>query len=138
MVRRIAGCDREMLMSRILGAGIYTEAFYVASRLPIFFFSSRRRHTRLTCDWSSDVCSSDLGLVRVIGAWLGRRHLSRLPLLGAGPTTPFPGALSRRFKWLGGPLGNFGGALFEIGRASCRERVCVSVGVVPRTISNND
>src|SRR5438477_9229486 len=27
-----------------------------------FFFSSRRRHTRLTCDWSSDVCSSDLKL----------------------------------------------------------------------------
>src|SRR6266571_7960258 len=27
-----------------------------------FFFSSRRRHTRLTCDWSSDVCSSDLEL----------------------------------------------------------------------------
>src|SRR5438477_7246548 len=26
----------------------------------IFFFSSRRRHTILTCDWSSDVCSSDL------------------------------------------------------------------------------
>src|SRR5690242_20920593 len=26
----------------------------------LFFFSSRRRHTRLTCDWSSDVCSSDL------------------------------------------------------------------------------
>src|SRR2546430_4439726 len=25
-----------------------------------FFFSSRRRHTRLDCDWSSDVCSSDL------------------------------------------------------------------------------
>src|SRR5690242_21146459 len=25
-----------------------------------FFFSSRRRHTRLTCHWSSDVCSSDL------------------------------------------------------------------------------
>src|SRR5947207_14780094 len=26
----------------------------------IFFFSSRRRHTRSLCDWSSDVCSSDL------------------------------------------------------------------------------
>src|SRR5262249_57680094 len=26
----------------------------------IFFFSSRRRHTRLVSDWSSDVCSSDL------------------------------------------------------------------------------
>src|SRR5688572_32757597 len=39
-----------------------------------FFFSSRRRHTRFDCDWSSDVCSFDLGLadlkkrvMRVIG-----------------------------------------------------------------------
>src|SRR5260221_2315259 len=37
-----------------------------ASRFPTsytmsaFFFSSRRRHTRSLCDWSSDVCSSDL------------------------------------------------------------------------------
>src|SRR5256885_4836934 len=29
--------------------------------LYVFFFSSRRRHTRLQGDWSSDVCSSDLG-----------------------------------------------------------------------------
>src|SRR6266568_5266924 len=29
-----------------------------------FFFSSRRRHTRWNCDWSSDVCSSDLVDVR--------------------------------------------------------------------------
>src|SRR5690242_21506004 len=27
---------------------------------PLYFFSSGGRHTRLTCDWSSDVCSSDL------------------------------------------------------------------------------
>src|SRR5262245_62490498 len=27
----------------------------------LFFFSSRRRHTRCLSDWSSDVCSSDLG-----------------------------------------------------------------------------
>src|SRR5207237_5678884 len=27
-----------------------------------FFFSSRRRHTRFKCDWSSDVCSSDLSV----------------------------------------------------------------------------
>src|SRR2546427_5404917 len=35
-----------------------------------FFFSSRRRHTRFDCDWSSDVCSSDLlpdGTVWVVG-----------------------------------------------------------------------
>src|SRR5256885_12187778 len=30
-----------------------------------FFFSSRRRHTRLQGDWSSDVCSSDLSAVRL-------------------------------------------------------------------------
>src|SRR5690348_17427339 len=33
----------------------------------VFFFSSRRRHTRWTGDWSSDVCSSDLG-----GSGLGK------------------------------------------------------------------
>src|SRR2546430_8699007 len=31
-----------------------------ASSASLFFFSSRRRHTRFDCDWSSDVCSSDL------------------------------------------------------------------------------
>src|SRR5207237_10411330 len=33
-----------------------------------FFFSSRRRHTRFKCDWSSDVCSSDLALKAMEGA----------------------------------------------------------------------
>src|SRR6266480_4019004 len=36
-----------------------------------FFFSSRRRHTRLTCDWSSDVCSSDLVMPDGKIVWLG-------------------------------------------------------------------
>src|SRR5256885_12699089 len=44
---------------------------YVTSRavdaVGVFFFSSRRRHTRLQGDWSSDVCSSDLQDVRVVG-----------------------------------------------------------------------
>src|SRR2546427_11216348 len=31
-----------------------------------FFFSSRRRHTRFDCDWSSDVCSSDLKKVKTL------------------------------------------------------------------------
>src|SRR6266480_961923 len=39
-----------------------------------FFFSSRRRHTRLTCDWSSDVCSSDLRPGRRGGAARRRRR----------------------------------------------------------------
>src|SRR5260370_33349313 len=37
-----------------------------------FFFSSRRRHTRFKCDWSSDVCSSDL--YRAEKALLGARR----------------------------------------------------------------
>src|SRR5947199_5166557 len=49
----------------------------------VFFFSSRRRHTRCLSDWSSDVCSSDLRVVRVLeqvrAALL--RELVRLALL---------------------------------------------------------
>src|SRR5688572_32019325 len=36
--------------------------------LSAFFFSSRRRHTRFDCDWSSDVCSSDLRKMQHFGA----------------------------------------------------------------------
>src|SRR2546430_5665093 len=39
-----------------------------------FFFSSRRRHTRFDCDWSSDVCSSDLLLASHFLAYYWRRH----------------------------------------------------------------
>src|SRR5258707_7395451 len=34
---------------------------------PLFFFSSRRRHTRYWRDWSSDVCSSDLTIAVAVG-----------------------------------------------------------------------
>src|SRR5689334_24159900 len=48
---------------------IYTGLFYCF----FFFFSSRRRHTRWNCDWSSDVCSSDLpvqtGEDQLSGMW---------------------------------------------------------------------
>src|SRR5438309_5442162 len=40
-----------------------------------FFFSSRRRHTRWNCDWSSDVCSSDLIGVEVVDVRLKRVDL---------------------------------------------------------------
>src|SRR2546429_8118 len=37
----------------------------------VFFFSSRRRHTRCSRDWSSDVCSSDLGAGRrAVWSWV--------------------------------------------------------------------
>src|SRR6516225_10978666 len=49
-------------------------------RLVCFFFSSRRRHTRLTCDRSSDVCSSDLE----VAVQLDRRHRSGTLRVGVG------------------------------------------------------
>src|SRR2546430_5440194 len=41
-----------------------------------FFFSSRRRHTRFDCDWSSDVCSSDL----LVAASAAARIIATPPL----------------------------------------------------------
>src|SRR5438093_10426525 len=43
----------------------------------VFFFSSRRRHTRLVSDWSSDVCSSDLSCRSITFASSGRRGSGR-------------------------------------------------------------
>src|SRR5205807_6820330 len=45
-----------------------------------FFFSSRRRHTRLQGDWSSDVCSSDLELLGELPK-LGRPEVLHRPVL---------------------------------------------------------
>src|SRR5205807_6846735 len=65
-----------------------------------FFFSSRRRHTRLQGDWSSDVCSSDLR---------------------STPTGCRPSPTCRRSC-------ASSSTSRKIGRASCRERVESSVG----------
>src|SRR5688572_32708419 len=43
-----------------------------------FFFSSRRRHTRFDCDWSSDVCSSDLVYLCMEGPQFSTRAESHL------------------------------------------------------------
>src|SRR5690348_17451694 len=49
-----------------------------------FFFSSRRRHTRWTGDWSSDVCSSDLFEGEGVVEGDGGRHDAILPRAGRG------------------------------------------------------
>src|SRR2546426_9874999 len=48
-----------------------------------FFFSSRRRHTRLQGDWSSDVCSSDLDLADRIANSLAEKRPGVVPDLNA-------------------------------------------------------
>src|SRR5690606_40076177 len=45
------------------------------STMHFFFFSSRRRHTRFSRDWSSDVCSSDLRLARGVTERVPDRRL---------------------------------------------------------------
>src|SRR6266511_192338 len=62
-----------------------------------FFFSSRRRHTRFSRDWSSDVCSSDLGALEAAGVIppLGGEVESAAAELDAlageiGPDRPLP------------------------------------------------
>src|SRR2546430_9833978 len=87
------------------------------------FFSSRRRHSRFDCDWSSDVCSSDLLAMVLI-------HVRQLILVAAaaregphGPAVDLP--------WAAHPEAEVNRALVadedvcgneQIGRASCRER----------------
>src|SRR5690606_41160458 len=97
-----------------------------ARRLPAlrsrFFFSSRRRHTRFSRDWSSDVCSSDLRRTpspATAPPWVpGRevranREACRISLHASGSDLIPPARIFR-----------------QIGRASCREREEISVVAV--------
>src|SRR5437016_13288778 len=79
--------------------------FRVVTFFFFFFFSSRRRHTRLVSDWSSDVCSSDLAQEAKRERTESAREV-RMMGTRAPRTRP------------------------EIGRASCRERVQISVVAV--------
>src|SRR5256885_8131603 len=86
-----------------------------------FFFSSRRRHTRLQGDWSSDVCSSDLPQQRIGDAdiALGVLEVDRINLVRHGG-----GADLARFHLLREVAErDVTPDVAEIGRASCRERV---------------
>src|SRR5437879_12515887 len=84
-----------------------------------FFFSSRRRHTRYIGDWSSDVCSSDLGSIALDlcgeplllehGDQPGAQRFAKLEEVPVRPRTA--------------KLGQGGDGRSQIGRASCRERV---------------
>src|SRR5688500_20092072 len=76
-----------------------------------FFFSSRRRHTRLQGDWSSDVCSSDL-VVTIERTGETGPERAKHGLLRALVANAVQGVSA-----------GFTKQLDKIGRASCRERV---------------
>src|SRR5438876_5919632 len=94
---------------------------------PAFFFSSRRRHTRWTGDWSSDVCSSDLDGAMVcqpLGSGEDAWQTIAPSVLPFGADWPLPLDMSLAEMERVGDA--FVGAAkrairIEIGRASCRE-----------------
>src|SRR5207302_2629203 len=93
-------------------------------------FSSRRRHTRFSRDWSSDVCSSDLAQGSAVSATTKALADTQAP---SSPTNLAATAVSSPqidLSW-SPATDNVGvtgyrvyrdGTLAEIGRASCRER----------------
>src|SRR2546430_17497025 len=109
-----------------------------------FFFSSRRRHTRFDCDWSSDVCSSDLPPDQ-LDSLVAPIALYPDPLLAQTlAASTYPLEIIQLQQWLLKNPGLKDKALadavakqswdpsiqamaglpdVEIGRASCRERV---------------
>src|SRR2546427_941499 len=80
-----------------------------------FFFSSRRRHTRFDCDWSSDVCSSDLSAtarrklpLAAPSAWCATATASASTFPTAAstcwsPTRSWPAAVPSRMPRAGSP-----------------------------------
>src|SRR3989449_10271153 len=100
-----------------------------------FFFSSRRRHTRCSRDWSSDVCSSDLPATGFDPANAVALTWQNRPLNPDGTPVQFlPQQIDPQIRLVGQaqsaepilwltlkPDTVLG--LAEIGRASCRERV---------------
>src|SRR5205085_2994666 len=60
--------------------------FVVFCSFFFFFFSSRRRHTRFDCDWSSDVCSSDLQVELPSQVPEGRSGTEIPPFSAQGPS----------------------------------------------------
>src|SRR5256886_17598068 len=72
-----------------------------------FFFSSRRRHTRFDCDWSSDVCSSDLASLETLrrstlGDLQGGSRVNLERALAVGER------LGGHMRWEGGWVGEGG------------------------------
>src|SRR5260370_18202491 len=106
----------------LAGSSVHTRVRYVCTGVLVFFFSSRRRHTRFKCDWSSDVCSSDLNCDAAAQLPQAGRKIDQLlgddmhdDALALQPAD----AAEQRGAEGSAPVGIED---CEIGRASCRER----------------
>src|SRR2546430_12412275 len=116
--------ERDVTVRIRRGCAPPTSLVYMCCSYFLFFFSSRRRHTRFDCDWSSDVCSSDLGGPEIDGELI---NLSRVHKFGfylgvsvAGPENPISQVLR---KSIGPDIDQLGGRSEErrVGK-ECRSR----------------
>src|SRR3546814_2615836 len=96
-----------------------------------FFFKQKTAYEMRISDWSSDVCSSDLDHIYFQGApYFDPAHPENYFITGSTPSNSdkmatiwgIEAQAERRFNFLPGALSGLG--IYEIGRASCRERVC--------------
>src|SRR4051794_41773363 len=89
-----------------------------------FFFSSRRRHTRWTGDWSSDVCSSDLTpIISAPGGHIQLAHtVKNRGAVSTGNSSTVAFFLSSDVALDGDDVAIGTPRAVQIGRASCRER----------------
>src|SRR3546814_8327196 len=95
---------------------LVSQIFRLSFLCVVFFFKQKTAYEMRISDWSSDVCSSDLqprAVVRGADAGRGNRRQLRLPRVVAAPVQAIAPAVF-------GP-GRDG---IQIGRASCRDRVC--------------
>src|SRR5690625_7958518 len=110
----------------------------VSSHGIIFFFSSRRRHTRWPRDWSSDVCSSDLTCKgarlrpEVLAVTVGGRSIAEVTDMSIRDALTFHQELElgEREAAIADEVLREIRSRLEIGRASCRERETLSDGLV--------
>src|SRR5690606_40202903 len=101
----------------------------VAASMLTFFLSSRRRHTRFSRDWSSDVCSSDLRYLRPNGETVWVRSVAR-PVRGRDGTVDRLEGIVIDISGMRAMQRQLAASESKIGRASCRERGGMAGGAV--------
>src|SRR3546814_4312200 len=88
-----------------------------------FFFKQKTAYEMRISDWSSDVCSSDLCVETSLGQ-IDHRDIPAHPVNGYVRKPRLCTLQDRRIDVQCGYPRNSSGQACEIGRASCRERVC--------------
>src|SRR2546429_9043647 len=96
----------------------------------VFFFSSRRRHTRCSRDWSSDVCSSDLRQRPLSSVEVKKSTVNRIVCSGNEGGLVRAQKQSKRRYFLG-----FSHAAYRLGLRESPEHFLFTAGIIPFQIA---